>query len=299
MRPGALLVNTSRGAGRRRRRGARGAARAAGSAAPRSTCCRRSRRRSRRRSAPNLIVTPHAAYYSEAAERRAVEAAVAAVREVLGRARLPGVRQRRGVDDLEVGAGDPPERVQVVVRPVRVRRAADVPVRAVVGEDHPVGLQRLEHDARLPREAGDVDVRLQPDAQAHRRQRRVVRARRVVPRRVDVRLPRPLGREAQRVVDHAARDLVVAREPREDRQPRRVGRTSSPPAAARSSAGSRSRRSPPSSRRPTSGRARTARRACTRPCRAAARAGRRPTRGRPRCAPSSESDTGPLSDSSA
>jgi glycerate dehydrogenase len=34
--------------------------------------------------APNLIVTPHAAYYSEAAERRAVEAAVAAVRGVLG-----------------------------------------------------------------------------------------------------------------------------------------------------------------------------------------------------------------------
>ena len=34
--------------------------------------------------APNLIVTPHAAYYSEAAEARAVEAAVAAVREVIG-----------------------------------------------------------------------------------------------------------------------------------------------------------------------------------------------------------------------
>ena len=33
---------------------------------------------------PNLIVTPHAAWYSEAAERRAVEAAVAAVREVIG-----------------------------------------------------------------------------------------------------------------------------------------------------------------------------------------------------------------------
>jgi D-3-phosphoglycerate dehydrogenase len=33
--------------------------------------------------APNLIVTPHAAYYSAAAERRAVEAAVRAVREVL------------------------------------------------------------------------------------------------------------------------------------------------------------------------------------------------------------------------
>jgi D-3-phosphoglycerate dehydrogenase len=35
-------------------------------------------------SAPNLIVTPHAAYYSEAAERRVTAAAVAAIREALG-----------------------------------------------------------------------------------------------------------------------------------------------------------------------------------------------------------------------
>jgi D-3-phosphoglycerate dehydrogenase len=34
--------------------------------------------------APNLIVTPHAAYYSEAAEKRAYRLAVARVREVLG-----------------------------------------------------------------------------------------------------------------------------------------------------------------------------------------------------------------------
>ncbi len=35
-------------------------------------------------SAPNLLLTPHAAYYSAAAERRAVDAAVSAVREALG-----------------------------------------------------------------------------------------------------------------------------------------------------------------------------------------------------------------------
>ena len=39
----------------------------------------------------------------------------------------------------------------------------------------------------------------------------------------DVRAARALDREAQRVIDHAARDLVVAGEPGEDRQPRGVG----------------------------------------------------------------------------
>ena len=75
MRPDALLLNTSRGAvvdvgavlealraRPARRRGARRAAAGAAAEPP---------------VAPNLIVTPHAAYYSEAAERRAVEAAVA------------------------------------------------------------------------------------------------------------------------------------------------------------------------------------------------------------------------------
>ena len=141
-------------------------------------------------------------------------------------------------------ARDAADRVQRVVRPVRVGRAADVPVRPVVGEDHPVRLQRLEHDARLPREAGDVDARLQPDAQAHRRQRRVVRRRRVVPCWIDVRASRSLGREPERVVDDAARDLVVAREPGEDRQAGRVGRRPARPGAAGSSAGSRSRPEP-------------------------------------------------------
>ncbi len=83
MRPGALLLNTSRGAVvdvgavlEALRRGRLGGAaldvlpQEPPPIAPPV--------------APNLIVTPHAAWYSEAAERRAVEAAVAAVREVLG-----------------------------------------------------------------------------------------------------------------------------------------------------------------------------------------------------------------------
>ena len=82
MRPGAYLVNTSRGAVRRRRRRARrapvgparrgGARRAAAGAA---ACTRRSRR--------NLVVTPHAAYYSEEAEALSYRLCVARVREVL------------------------------------------------------------------------------------------------------------------------------------------------------------------------------------------------------------------------
>jgi glycerate dehydrogenase len=34
--------------------------------------------------APNLVLTPHAAYYSEAAARRALTLAVSRVREILG-----------------------------------------------------------------------------------------------------------------------------------------------------------------------------------------------------------------------
>ena len=139
----------------------------------------------------------------------------------------------------------------------------------------------------------DVDARLQPHAQAHRRQRRVVGRRRVVARRIDVRAPRARRGEAQRVVDRAARDLVVAREAGEDRQPGRVrrrpaGRAERVRAQVPDRAGAR---------RPAaaaSGRARTARRACTRPCRASS-ACRSPSD----CAPaldvhaSSGSDTAP------
>jgi D-3-phosphoglycerate dehydrogenase len=82
MRPGALLVNTSRGAVvddgaviEALRRGRLGGAaldvlpREPPPVAP---------------LAPNLIVTPHAAYYSEASEERAYRLAVARMREVLG-----------------------------------------------------------------------------------------------------------------------------------------------------------------------------------------------------------------------
>jgi glycerate dehydrogenase len=82
MRPGALLLNTSRGAVvdvgavlEALRRGRLGGAaldvlpQEPPPIAPPT--------------APNLIVTPHAAYYSAAAERRAVDAAVWAVREAL------------------------------------------------------------------------------------------------------------------------------------------------------------------------------------------------------------------------
>ena len=154
----------------------------------------------------------------------------------------------RGVDDLEVEPGDAAQRVQVVVRPARVGSAADVPVRAVVGDDHPVALERGEHDPRLAREARDREARLQAHAQAHRRQVGVGEVARVVPRRVDVGAARALDGEAQRVVDHAARDLVVAGEAGQDRQARGVGRRPARGPHPVRAAGSRSRPSRRSSR---------------------------------------------------
>ena len=166
-----------------------------GSAARRSTCCRRSRRRWPPL-APNLIVTPHAAYYSEASER-AYRLCIARVREVLcGASRAsPGqccivralqvhgyscaIHMRMdvypaartcGSEDVSTTSKSEPvtpaERVQVVVRPARVGRAGDVPVRAVVGDDHPVALQRLRARSAPARgKPRDVEARLQPHAQ--------------------------------------------------------------------------------------------------------------------------------------
>src|ERR1700733_7327466 len=82
----------------------------------------------------------------------------------------PGMRQRARVHDLEVSAGQPVEQVQRVVVPARVRGPRDEPRRAVVGQDHPVALERLGHDASLVGETRDVDVRLEADAEPHRRE---------------------------------------------------------------------------------------------------------------------------------
>ena len=155
------------------------------------------------------------------------------------------------------------QRVQLVVRPLRARRAADVPVRAVVGDDHPVLLQRLEHDPRLAREAGDRVALLQAEAHPHRRQVGIGLVAREVARRPDVGAAGVLDGEAQRVVDPAAARRPRSARARAGSAGRRRPRTSSRPAAACSSGGRRSRPSRPSSRRPRSGRARTARRACS------------------------------------
>ena len=134
------------------------------------------------------------------------------------------VPELRPVDDLEGRARDAAERVQLVVRPLRARRAADVPVGAVVGDDHPVLLQRLEHDPRLPREAGDRVALLQAEAHTHRRQRRVGLVARDVPRRPDVR-----ARACRATVKRSAwsirpsRHVLVAGEAGQDRQAGGVG----------------------------------------------------------------------------
>ena len=174
-----------------------------------------------------------------------------------------------------------------------LRRAADVPVRAVVGDDHPVLLQRLEDDPRLPREARDRIALLQAEAHPHRRQVRVGLVAREVPRRPDVGAACVVDGEAERVVDPALRHVLVAREARAGSAARRRRRTSSRRDGACSSAGRRSRRSRPASRRRRSGRARRARRACSGRGRRSARAGRRPRRGRPRSRRSPGSGTGP------
>ena len=74
------------------------------------------------------------------------------------------------VHGLQVSAG---EAVQRGRRRRRTRGSDipdDVPGRAVVGEDHPVALERDAITLRLRRQAREIGRRLQADAQAHRRQ---------------------------------------------------------------------------------------------------------------------------------
>src|SRR3954452_18172183 len=136
----------------------------------------------------------------------------------LTRLRRLSTPKRRCVDHLEVRALHLAERVEVVVVPALVRRARDVPGRSVVRQDHPVALEGDEDGTGLLREAVHVETCLEAQALAHRRKIRVGQARREVPRGVDERLARAVRREAQRVVDAALLQVLVAREPRQDRQ---------------------------------------------------------------------------------
>src|ERR1035437_4010031 len=117
-------------------------------------------------------------------------------------------RLRVGVHDLEVGPGELLQVVQLVVVPARVRCAADVPGRAVVGEDHAVALESGQDDARLRPEAGDVDRGLEAHAQAHRRQVRTC-GRGEMAGRVDV-SARLVRGEADGVANDAGGYFVVA-----------------------------------------------------------------------------------------
>src|SRR3954454_19894051 len=57
------------------------------------------------------------------------------------------------LDDFEGTAGDPLELVEVLVVPAGIAAAADVPVGAVVGDDHAVALHRRRDHLRLAAEA--------------------------------------------------------------------------------------------------------------------------------------------------
>ena len=127
------------------------------------------------------------------------------------------------VHGLEVGAGEPVQLVEDIVVEARVGHARHVPRRAVVGEDHPVALERDCDHLGLRRQAGKIGRRLEADPQPHRRQAGAGRARRVVAGGVEVRLAGDRCGEPERMEDPAGGQLVVAHEPREDRQTCRVG----------------------------------------------------------------------------
>ncbi len=142
-----------------------------------------------------------------------------------------GINHQGGlVDGLEGAGRHLLELVDECARPRRISRAPEIPVRAVVGQDQAVLLHRPEDDLGLGREGRDVEARLQPETGAHRGEVGIVGRARGVARRPDEGIVRRVGRHADGVGDAARLHLVVAQEPRQDRQPGGVRRR--PPAGA-------------------------------------------------------------------
>ena len=77
--------------------------------------------------------------------------------------------QARDVDRLERRARHGTRALQARVVPARIGRAAHEPGRPVVGQNHPVLLQRAQDHLVLRREAADVEARLEPEPRAHGR----------------------------------------------------------------------------------------------------------------------------------
>ncbi len=95
-----------------------------------------------------------------------------------------------------------------------------MPAAPVVGEDHSVGLERLEDHLYLGRIAGSGERGLEAHAHAHRWQARGCAGARVVPCRRDESLLRARAGEAHRVIEDATfHRLIVAHEPWKHRQP--------------------------------------------------------------------------------
>ncbi len=141
-----------RGRGRRRSRGVRPRP-DRGSLDLRAAARVRRRRRAGRRERPGgLGRRARGAGGPRAATRRALARTVGPA--AVGRDHAPGL-----VDRLERRRGDRLQLVEQAVAPVGVARALEVPVRAVVGHDHPVPLHRKQDDLRLRAESGEVEAR--------------------------------------------------------------------------------------------------------------------------------------------
>src|SRR6185295_3310721 len=127
---------------------------------------------------------------------------------------------------LEVASGDGPEGPGLRVGEAGVGCPGEPEARAaaIVGDEHPVLLERPEDDLHPPAEAGDVDVALQPDAQPHRGAIRAHRARSGgMGRGPDEPLLAVAHHEPEGVGDVPRVDLVPADQAREDGEAGGVG----------------------------------------------------------------------------
>ncbi len=136
---------------------------------------------------------------------------------LVGLTRVGVNHETRFVDGFKVGTfyltelGD-----EGVVVPTFVGRAADVPVAAVVSEEHTIFFEGAEDDPGLGGEAADVEIRLETKALSHRGYVGVGDVGCLVAGGPDEGTACAFGGEAEGVLDFTLRDLVVAGEEGED-----------------------------------------------------------------------------------
>ena len=114
--------------------------------------------------------------------------------------------------------------MQHIVVPTFIRHARDVPGGAIVGQNQAVRFKRLQNHLNVGGKARNIVVGAQAQAQAHGRVVGASQVRSIMTGWPDVGRLRLRRGKANGVANFTSQHLIVAHQPRQDGQPRRIGR---------------------------------------------------------------------------